>query len=49
MQEGYCVKCKSKVEILNGQESVLKNGRNALSGNCKNCGTKIFKILPNKK
>ena len=37
---GYCVKCKKKTEIINGKESLTKNGRNILKGNCKICGTK---------
>lgn len=43
-KEGYCVKCKSKREIKDGQEITMKNGRPATQGICPECGTKIFKI-----
>ena len=43
-KEGYCVKCKSKREIKDAQDIVMKNGRPATQGICPECGTKIFKI-----
>jgi hypothetical protein len=43
-KEGYCVKCKSKKDIKDGQDIVMKNGRPATQGTCPDCGTKIFKI-----
>lgn len=43
-KEGYCVKCKSKREIKDAQEIIMKNGRPATQGVCPVCGTKIFKI-----
>lgn len=45
MTEGYCVKCKSKAEIANAKETTMKNGRKALKGVCKKCGTGMYKIL----
>lgn len=42
--EGYCVKCRAKKEIKNAQQITMKNGRPATSGECPDCGTKIFKI-----
>jgi DNA-directed RNA polymerase subunit RPC12/RpoP len=42
--QGYCLKCKKKVEIQNPQNITMKNGRPAISGTCPVCGTKIFKI-----
>jgi Domain of unknown function (DUF5679) len=42
--EGYCVKERKKVEILNPQQVTMKNGRPAIQGTCPDCGTKIFKI-----
>lgn len=45
MPEGYCVKCKSKKEISEGVEEVMKNGRKAIKGRCPTCGTVMFKIL----
>ncbi|MBK9139222.1 MAG: hypothetical protein IPM17_10745 [Verrucomicrobia bacterium] len=48
MPEGYCVKCKSKKEISEGVEEVMKNGRKAIKGRCPTCGTVMFKILGGK-
>ena len=41
--EAYCVKCKAKREF-EGTVVTLKNGRNAASGTCPVCGTKVFRI-----
>ena len=46
---GYCVKCKEKKEIVDGQQVTMKNGRPALKGKCSECGTGMYKILPVKK
>jgi len=43
--EAYCVKCKKKVEVKDGQEVTMKNGRKALKGKCSVCGTGVYKIL----
>ena len=43
--EGYCVKCKSKREISNASETIMKNGRKAMKGTCPTCGTGMFRIL----
>ncbi len=47
--EGFCVKCKKKVEIKDPQETEIKGKggtkRRAVTGVCPDCGTKIFKIL----
>ncbi|WP_420838778.1 DUF5679 domain-containing protein [Aestuariivivens sediminis] len=43
--EGYCVKCKSKKEIKNATETIMKNGRKAMKGSCPTCGTGMFRIL----
>ncbi len=48
MAEGYCVKCKSKKEIVDGVEETMKNGRKAIKGRCPSCGTVMFKILGGK-
>lgn len=45
MAEGFCVKCKKKVEIKDAKETTLKNGRKAISGTCPTCGTKIFRFM----
>jgi hypothetical protein len=44
MPEGYCVKERKKVEIVNPVQVTMKNGRPAIQGTCPDCGTKIFKI-----
>lgn len=48
MPEGYCVKCKSKKEIANAVEELMKNGRKAIKGKCPTCGVVMFKILGGK-
>jgi hypothetical protein len=45
MAEGYCVKCKAKAEMIDSKETTMKNGRKALKGKCKKCGTGMYKIL----
>ena len=47
--EAYCVKCKAKVEMLNGVESLNAKGRRMAKGKCAKCGTVVCKILPSKK
>ncbi|MCL2882589.1 MAG: DUF5679 domain-containing protein [Coriobacteriia bacterium] len=47
--EAYCVKCKAKKEMKNAQEVSMKNGRPAMKGECPDCGTGMYKILPTKK
>jgi len=42
--EHYCVKCKTRRWIGNPQEEILKNGRDAVRGNCTVCGIKVFRI-----
>lgn len=42
--EAYCVKCKAKRQF-EGTVVTLKNGRNAASGTCPVCGTKVMRIL----
>ena len=42
--QAYCVKCKSKRDMKNEKQVTMKNGRQALSGTCTVCGTKMFKI-----
>jgi DNA polymerase II large subunit len=46
MAEGYCLKDKLKVEMVDPQQVTMKNGRPALKGACPKCGGKVFKILP---
>jgi hypothetical protein len=42
---GYCVKCKTKRPIENGERVTMKNGRPAYKGKCGTCGTGMYKIL----
>jgi Domain of unknown function (DUF5679) len=42
--QAYCVKCKKKREMKGEKQIIMKNGRNAISGTCSVCGTKMFKI-----
>jgi Zn finger protein HypA/HybF involved in hydrogenase expression len=42
--QAYCVKCKSKRDMKNEKQVTMKNGRQAISGTCTVCGTKMFKI-----
>jgi len=42
--EGYCVRDKKKVEMVNPQPTTLKNGTLATFGLCALCGTQIYKI-----
>lgn len=44
-EQGYCVKCKSKKEMKDTKETILKNKRRAMKGKCTDCGTSMFKIL----
>lgn len=41
----YCVKCKAKRPMSNEKVVTMKNGRNAVKGECPKCGTKMFSIL----
>lgn len=41
----YCVKCKGKTEVKDGQVVTMKNGRKALKGVCSKCGTGVYRIL----
>lgn len=45
-EEAYCVKCKAKREMINVEKVTMKNGRPAVKGKCKVCGTGMYKILP---
>lgn len=51
--EAYCVKCKAKREMESEKEVTFKakggKTRNAMSGICPKCGTKMFRILGAKK
>jgi hypothetical protein len=42
--EGYCVKDRKRVEMINPHPFTMVNGRPAIAGVCPHCGTKIYKI-----
>jgi len=44
MTEGYCVKCKKKVEIENPVEGKTKKGGVIYRGKCPNCGTTVCRF-----
>ena len=39
------MKCKKQVKIKDPKKVVMKNGMEAVKGNCPKCGTKVFRIL----
>ncbi len=48
--DAYCVKCKKKVEVQDGVETILdtKRGKKKfLMGKCPVCNTKVSRILGN--
>lgn len=44
MTVAYCMKCKDKREMVKEKSVVTKNGRDASKGECKKCGTKMYRI-----
>ena len=46
--QAYCVKCKTKREMKNPEETTMKNGREATKGTCPVCGTKLFTFAKKK-
>ena len=44
MVEAYCVKCKAKREMKNDKKVKMKNGKPATKGECRKCGTAMFRI-----
>ena len=45
MTDGYCVKCKKTVTMLNGKESKTSKGIRIMKGKCPNCSTTVCRIL----
>lgn len=39
--QGYCMKCKGKVEIQNATSSKTKRGTTMNKGKCPKCGTTV--------
>lgn len=43
--QAFCVKCKTKRDIQDGQQVTMKNGRPAMKGKCGTCGTGLYRIM----
>ncbi len=43
--EGYCVKCRKKQAVKNGEVKETANGRKMAQGICPQCGTKVTRFL----
>lgn len=41
---GRCMRCRTQKIIMNPKQVILRNGRNAIKGECE-CGTKMFKFI----
>jgi len=46
--EGYCVKCRKKQQIKNGEVTRTAKGRPMAKGICPECGTKVTRFLSEK-
>jgi|SaaInl8_200m_RNA_FD_contig_21_2520196_length_430_multi_6_in_0_out_0_1 hypothetical protein len=44
---GYCMRCRDHRDMKDTVKLSMKNGRNAIKGNCNSCGAGMYKILPN--
>jgi Domain of unknown function (DUF5679) len=40
----YCIRCKARRNMKHQKQVTMKNGQNAITGECAVCGTKMFKI-----
>lgn len=41
----YCIKCKKKVELLEGRVERYRNNTPVEKGKCASCGSKVNRIL----
>ena len=41
----YCIRCKEKVELIEGKLDYYKNGTPVEKGKCVKCGCKLVRIL----
>jgi hypothetical protein len=46
--EGYCVKCRKKQQVKNGEVARTANGRPMAKGACPECGTTVTRFLSEK-
>ena len=44
MVQGYCVKCRKKVEMKDPKQSKTVKGVNMVKGKCPNCETNVCRI-----
>ena len=42
--KGYCLRCRTKQEMLENVEVTIKGGRRAIQGRCTVCDTKITRF-----
>ncbi len=42
--QGYCVKCKKKVDIQGAKESLTSKGTKIAKGSCPNCKTTVCRM-----
>ncbi|MEK6856010.1 MAG: DUF5679 domain-containing protein [Nanoarchaeota archaeon] len=42
--QGYCVKCKKKVDIKDPKESLTAKGTKIAKGKCPDCGTTVCRM-----
>lgn len=42
--QGYCVKCKKKVDIKDAKESTTSRGTKIAKGKCPNCATTVCRM-----
>jgi len=42
--QGYCVKCKTKVDIKDAVESLTAKGAKIAKGKCPTCGTTVCRM-----
>jgi hypothetical protein len=44
MTQGYCVKCRKKVDIKDGKMGTTKRGVKIMKGKCPSCNTTVCRI-----
>lgn len=47
--EGYCVKCRTKRAVKNGDVKETVKGQKMVQGTCPVCGTKVTRFVSAKK
>jgi hypothetical protein len=44
MSKAYCVKCRTKTEIVDTEEEIISDGRRAVKGRCAVCEEPVLKM-----